>query len=94
MLKEPKIIMIITKDRWKVNEDIEISYIYETLVHNNILFKIFKTFEHKLKTWIECIYNIGFWLKFFSYMDTSITTILDQKMYMVPLRSSCLPFEL
>jgi hypothetical protein len=50
MLKEPKIIMIITKDRWKVNEDIEISYIYETLVHNNILFKIFKTFEHKLKT--------------------------------------------
>jgi len=28
-------------------------------------------------------------------MGTSITTILDKKkMYMVPLRSSCLPFEL
>jgi hypothetical protein len=45
-----QIIMIITKDGWKANEDIEISCIYEALVHNNILFKNFKTFELKLKT--------------------------------------------
>jgi hypothetical protein len=47
--KRTQIIMIITKDRWKANEDIEISCIYEALVYNSILFKIFKTFEHKLK---------------------------------------------
>ncbi len=40
--KRAQIIMIITKDRWKANEDIEIICIYEALVHNNILFKISK----------------------------------------------------
>ncbi len=48
--KRTQIIVIITKDRQKANEDIEISCIYEALIHNNILFKNFKTFEHKLKT--------------------------------------------